>query len=261
MFERTWRTGLAAACVLGLVTAGLPAAAQEEEEASALSLEASVDWVTAYVWRGMLLVDHPVRQPSANLSYGGLSLNVWGSIDCTDINEDNGEAYRLQEVDYTISYAYSPTEGLDLDTGLIWYTFSGFDSTGEVYVSASFPCVPVVVPSVTAYYDFDEVDGWYVNGALTYGYDITEKLNLELAGGVGWGSSNYHEGYFGEAAANSLSDLLLKATLSYAVTDSVSVSAYAGYTEILKSDVERLAKAGYGDSDVLFGGLSLGVSF
>ncbi|MBN2449342.1 MAG: hypothetical protein JXR77_03070 [Lentisphaeria bacterium] len=235
--------------------------AQESGEESAISVEASVDWVTDYVWRGMLLTNNPVIQPSVTLSGYGLSLNVWGSIDVTDVNEDKGEYYHLQELDYTISYGYTPMEGIDLEVGLIWYTFSGFDSTGEVYGSVTFPCV-LLSPSLTAFYDFDEAEGWYVNAGVEHGFDITEKLNLTLSGGIGWGGEDYHGFYFGGQADHAaVSDVLVMATLSYAVTDTVSVSVYGAFSDLLDSDVNDAAKAAYGDSDIFFGGVSLGVSF
>lgn len=244
-------TGLVVAgALLGLTPRGLGG--------ETLSVGASADWVSHYVWRGMLLTDDPVVQPSVTVSAGGLSLNVWGSIDATEVNEDNGEDGRLQEVDYTLSYAASPMEGLDLEGGFVWYTFSSYDSTGEVYGKVTLPCV-LLSPSLSAYYDVDEADGWYLNAGVEHSFELSEKLSLILSGGLGWGSNNFHEYYYGETTHNSESDLLLKATLEYALTDYLTLSVYTGYSELLDGAVEREAKAAYGDSDVLFGGV--GVTF
>lgn len=225
-----------------------------------VSTAVSMDWVTHYVWRGMRLTDNPVLQPSVTVSAGGLSLNAWGSVDLTDVNEDDGESLHLQEVDYTASYGFSPVEGLDLMAGFIWYTFSGLDSTGEVFASVGLSAVPLS-PTVSVYYDIDEAEGLYANASVKHAFDITEKLNLTLSGGVGWGDAEYHEFYFGDEAHGSFSELLAKATLNYALTDSLSAYLYGGYTELLDREVDELAKAVYGDSDVLFGGVGLAFSF
>ena len=225
-----------------------------------VSIEASVDWVTAYLWHGMRITNNPVIQPSVTVSAYGISLNTWGSIDVTDVNEDNGEDYRLQEVDYTVSYSYSPMEGLDLEGGLACYTFSGFDSTREVFLTATLSKVPLS-PSLSAYYDVDEANGFYVNAGVEHGFEITKKLGLTLAGGVGWGSSKYHEYYFGDTAHDALSDAQVTATLSYAFTDYLSLSVYGGYAALINSEVRDLGDETYGNADTPFGGISIGLSF
>lgn len=226
----------------------------------ALSLDVSADFATKYVWRGQLLTDAPVIQPSATLSGYGFSANVWGNVDITDENEKNDENLNLLETDYTLSYGFTPVEGLDLEGGLIWYTFPSLDSTGEVYASVTLSAVPLS-PSLTVYYDFDEVEGFYANLAVGHTMALTEKLDFSLGASLGWGDGDYHEFYFGQPASSSLSDILLSACLDYALTERVSVSVYAAYSDFLDSDVEKLARDGYGDSDILYAGVSLGVSF
>ncbi len=225
-----------------------------------ITLETSVDWLSHYVWRGMLLTDEPVLQPSVTVSMGDLSLNVWGNIDTTDINEAGEDDFRLQEVDYSLSYAMSPMEGVDLEAGFLWYTYSSCESTGEVYGGVTFPCM-ILSPSLTAYYDVDEADGWYLNAGVEHAFAMTERLSLILSGGLGWGTNNYHEYYYGERAHSSESDMLVQATLEYAMTDYLTLRAYTGYTELLDGDVERLGRQAYGDSDVLFGGLGMSFTF
>jgi hypothetical protein len=208
----------------------------------------------------MLLTNNPVIQPSLTLSAYGFSVNVWGSVDVTDVNEDDGEGYSLQEVDYTASYSFAPMEGLELTGGFVWYSLSGLDSTGEVFGTVTLPCVPLS-PSLSVYYDIDEADGWYANVGVSHGFEITEKLGLTLSGALGYGSNNFHEYYFGEEAHGSESDVLVKASLDYAVTEALSLSIYGGYTALLDGAVKRLGEDTYGDADTVFGGVSLGFSF
>jgi uncharacterized protein (TIGR02001 family) len=247
-------TGLAAVCAVMGLTQG------SAQAGDPLSLDISADVATKYVWRGQLITDDPVLQPSATLSGYGFSANVWGNVDFTDVNETDGGSFNLREVDYTLSYGFSPSEGLDLEAGIIWYTFPGGDSTGEVYGSVCLSAVPLS-PTLAVYYDFDEVDGFYANLGVGHTFELTEKLGLSLGASLGWGDSDYHEFYFGQAASSSLSDLLLSASLDYTLTERVSVSLYVAYSDLLDSDVEALADTGYGDSDIVYGGVSLGVSF
>lgn len=249
------KVAVAAVAVVAALAGNPPAIAGD-----AVSTTVSADWVTHYVWRGMLLTDEPVVQPSLTLSACGFSLNAWGSVDVTDVNEDNGEALHLQEVDYTASYTLAPVEGLDLSGGLISYTFSGLDSTAELFASAALSSVPLS-PSLSVYYDIDEADSVYANAGLKHAFDLTERLSLTLSGGIGWGDRKYHEFYFGADAHGSFSDLLAKATVNYALTDSLSVYVYGGYTELLDGQVEDLGEDVYGAPDVLFGGAGVAFCF
>lgn len=66
--------------------------AQDVVEASA-----GVDVVSRYIWRGMSLGDASI-QPTAGLSYKGVSLSAWGSYDILNKKSD-------KEFDLTLSYS------------------------------------------------------------------------------------------------------------------------------------------------------------
>jgi uncharacterized protein (TIGR02001 family) len=238
---------------LGSATAG---------EELPFDVEVGADLFSHYVWRGMILTDDPVLQPSLTLSSCGFSANVWGSIDMTDINEDPGEDYHMQELDFTLSYDFSPVEGLDLGVGVIYYTFpgTGFDSTQEAYASVALSEVPFVTPSITAYYDFDEIEGWYVSFALDKEFELSEKLALGVGASLGFGDSDYNMGYWG-VDDSGLNDLNLSASLSYQVNDAFSIGISAGYMVLVGSDVKDAVEDGGGDTSQFFMGLSAAVAF
>lgn len=117
-------------------------AAAAEEEGCPLSFDATLDFYSAYVWRGNVINDEPVWQPGATISYsagdyGTLSVNVWQNWNVTD-NLDHKQFGGLDESDYTVSYAVD-VGPCSLEVGHIWYTFpraNGPDyahSTEEVY--------------------------------------------------------------------------------------------------------------------------------
>ena len=230
--------------------------------------EVGADIFSHYVWRGFIVTDDPVLQPSVTLSAYGFSFNVWGSIDLTDLNEDPGEDYRLQEIDYTLSYGFSPMEGLDLEAGVIHYTFPGVrdedgnnvDPTSEVYGSVALSMVPYVVPSITAYYDFDAVDGWYLSASLDSEFSLTEKLTLGLGAALGYGDRDYNTGYW-EVESSGLNDLNLSASLSYQVNDSFSVGVSAGYMVLVGSDVKDAVDDAGDDTSQFYVGISAAFAF
>lgn len=241
-----------------------------------VTLEIGTDIVSKYVWRGQLLTDDPVVQPSATVALGGLSLNVWGSADTTDINEQGdsptGPAYRFQEVDYTLSYALSPMDGLDLEAGVIYYDFpgTGLDGTNEVYASIGLSSLPLS-PTLTAYHDFDELDdSVYVSFSIGHAFALTEKLELSVGAALGWGDADYHDAYFTyedeadptqsiSAQESGFSDLSLSAGLSYAVNDHFGLALSVAYSEILDDVVESAADMTYGDSDLFT--VAIGATF
>ncbi|NOY80121.1 MAG: hypothetical protein GXP31_03855 [Kiritimatiellaeota bacterium] len=251
------------ALVLGtaVLLARTERALAQENRILPFDTEIGVDVATKYVWRGQLLTDDPVIQPSATLSWKGLSLNVWGSIDATDVNEGSGEEYRLQEVDYTLSYGFTPTEGLDLEAGFITYTFpgTGLYTTEEVYGSVSLSRLPLT-PTLAVYYDVDEVEGFYVNLSVDHTFQLTEKLALGLGAGIGWADSDYNTVYFG-VNDSGLGDVSIGASLDYAVNERVSISAHVGYTAFADDDIRDAADAGYGDSSNLVCGVNLSMTF
>lgn len=253
--ERVLVITAAAALAAGITVGGAA------EKALPVDVKVGADAVTTYVWRGQQLTDDPVFQPTATVSYGGLSLNAWGSLDMTDIHEGSGHTWRLQELDYTLAYAYTPVAGLDLQAGSVLYTFPGttVPTTAEVFSSVTLSKVPLA-PTLAVYRDIDEADGWYANAGVSHTFPLTEKLGLALGANLGWGNADYHGYYFGERW-NGASDLLLSSSLNYAVTKNLSVSLYLKYSDLVAANLREAARTTYGDANVVFSGVNATLSF
>ncbi|NQU42679.1 hypothetical protein HQ520_05295, partial [bacterium] len=176
---------------LSLMMMALGAVAQDEE--SIFSAEAGVDYNSKYIWRGQNLVDGSVIQPwiGAGVAVGPatLSASVWGNF---DIHNPGGD---LTEVDYTgdVSVDVGP---VSLSTGWIGYNFpqSGGDAefTQEVYFGVG-GTVPIpetelgVDLGATAYWDFDDGDGWYFNTSASSSIPVplgTETVGLSVDPGI-----------------------------------------------------------------------------
>lgn len=87
--------------------------AQDKVEASA-----GADVVSRYVWRGMSLGDASI-QPTAGLSYKGISLSAWGSYDFLNSKS-------AKEFDLTLSYS---TGGFNIGVTDYYFSYYGAENT------------------------------------------------------------------------------------------------------------------------------------
>jgi uncharacterized protein (TIGR02001 family) len=167
--------------LLALIAVALPALAAD------ISMNTAVN--SRYVWRGLLVNNHAVFQPDVTVAGSGFEFNVWGSMDLTD-NYNN--QFEFNEVDYTLSYNWH-TSRAEWSAGVISYVFPNTDlsSTTEAYVGVTLKHL-TFSPSVTAYYDFDEVDGLY----LEFGTAHEFENGISLGATLGYASKDYVNGYF-----------------------------------------------------------------
>ena len=237
-----------------------------QAEKSPLSFDASVDLLSAYMWRGQLLNDEPVWQPAANVGYdlgddrGIISVEVWANFDITD-NNSHRSACGLNEIDYTLSYA-KDIEDFSMEAGNIWYTFpkaNGQDyghSTEELFGRVTYNN-DIVVPSLVVYYDYAQVEGFYGLFELSKDFEIAEQITAGVFGSVGAGDDDYVDEYHGESAA--LLDFNLGASVTYAIDDNFSVGAKLVWTSLVDDDVRSATASS--DEDEVWGGLNIAAAF
>ena len=247
------------------------------------SVDAGVDLLNKYVWRGMVLSDVPVAQPSISVANSGFGINVWGNIDLDKRADGRDNAKQFNEIDYTLTYEHQ-FDALSVTGGVIHYTFPnvGLPTAGvkpgntlkdgdttEVFAGLSLPDV-IFCPAVTAYVDADEVAGGsYINFSLSHSIDlpIAEGCPLDTADfgvGVGWGSSEYNRAYFADNPnpGSGLNDV----TASVSFPIDVGAGGESGwiltptliYTSILDTDLRH----SHGEEDgSLIWGVNLGIPF
>ena len=226
---------------------------------SAASVDTDIGVYSKYIWRGQVLDDQPVVQGGVTVSStNGFYANVWGNY---SLNDGYTGVYGLNEVDYTVGYGGS-VDALDYDFGYIYYSFPNttLPSTSEIYAGVALNNLPVT-PSVYAYYDIDEANGFYVIGDLNYGKDLSEALSMEAGVSVAWASANFNQFYYGKTGS-SLSDTQLYTGLSYALSETLSLSASLSYSFYPDSSAGAASDATFdGSSDNVYGGVSLAYSF
>ncbi len=153
----------------------------------------SATFASGYLWRGILLTDGPVYQPSFTISQEQISLNLWGNMDLGDVNGLGGE---LSEVDLTLDYTRE-TEELSFSAGVAHYAFPHTGATGTSEAYAAVAGGGILNPKATLWYDFGKVKGTYLNGSISHSYPFGGDKTLDISAGIGWGDAVNNEACFG----------------------------------------------------------------
>lgn len=206
-----------------------------------------------YIWRGIVVTDESVIQPSISAGYGKLSFNVWGNVDLSD-----GQNYDvdLSEVDYTLDY--SATLGIaGFTAGAIYYTFpnTGFDATIEIYAGLSLSSP--LNPSATFYQDIHVSDGAYLLLSIAPSIPLdawSSSLDLTLSLGIGSGNNNSF--YYG-SSGGAVSDFLLGLSMPFNLSDRTSLTPSIAFINLVDNGI-RAAQAC--DDNILVG-LGFSTSF
>jgi hypothetical protein len=235
---------MAVAILLGSILNGVRAQEAEIESSApeAIAVEADFVWGSKYLFRGYKYTDDVTMFPAVSAEYMGLSLNYWGAIDVSGDSD-------FQEGDYYIDYTFSPMDLLEISAGYIYYDLptadAGDTATQEFYLGATLDTL--LSPSITGYYDFDEIDGGYI--ALGIGHDLEygsyigqEDLSISLSASLGIDFDYTSDG-------TGFNDILLGAELPFALNEYATIRGIAQYSIALS----ELDDAG-GDDEFFFGG-------
>ncbi|MCP4453207.1 MAG: hypothetical protein GY809_17230 [Planctomycetes bacterium] len=247
--------------VLGMLVVSGTASAIEE-----VAVDATLDYVGKYIWRGKVVTNDPALQPGVTVGLDKLTLGVWGSIDLTNVN---GDRNRFQEVDYYVDYtdALPDADGINYSVGAILYHFpttkGSTNATTEVYAGLGFECL--LNPTVTLYYDIDDADGFYGNAGVSHSLDISEygiaedMINsVDFAASLGVADKSYNKYYWGKSV-NATNDFVMSATLPVELCSNATLNATCSYVSLLDGSIKGGA-AGQ-NSSYVYGGIGLAVSF
>ncbi len=198
---------MTAANLLRATGLGILLAAHASQVQAQAEIGAQVDVFSSYVWRGLSLTNKPVLQPDVWVSFpaGNASITVghWANIDIgkyddpeNDISESGGlSAFNIAESNPYAEVSFG-TGKATLTGGIVAFIYpndltdtsnEGLDSesnTWEVYGTVGFD-VPLA-PELSLYYDFDEIKGAYLEGAVSHSVPLGESgKTLDLAGAAG----------------------------------------------------------------------------
>lgn len=256
-------------CVLSLTTYAEETSVPAVSDEPALGVGVSTAFMSKYIWRGQLLNDDYVMQPSVGLTYGNWSASLWGNVDMTDYHDNDWE---FTEYDWTIGYS-DKIPGVDIlsySVGAIYYYFPSLTDDGDtVEVYAGLGLDIPLSPTLTMYRDVDEIDGTYLALSVSHSIETIFELSpdmpvgMNLSASTGWGSENYNKGYWG-VNSSKMNDLTLSVGFpvvmgNWTITPSVS------YVTLLSSGVRASdwykTNSGNNDSDYVFTGITLSTSF
>jgi len=237
-----------------------------------VSVGVTADFFSKYVWRGQDLVDDWVLQPGVSVGFGGLTASFWGNLELTDENGHNGE---MSEVDLSLDYSgqYPGIDILGYSVGMIHYDFpvkGAADDTLEFYAGLSLD-VPAS-PSVTVYYDVDEVkDGTYISFGVGHSFDDVFELGhetpvgMDLSASLGWANSDYNKVYWGtkpngSAIGGKMNDLVLSVAFPFELAG-FDVAASLNYVTLVSDDIRETDAYGKGRDDMWFAGVGFSKEF
>lgn len=259
--------------LLACAAAALPLGARAEGE-DAVSATLDVPVLSAYVWRGQVLVDDPVVQPTFTVAKGGFAINWWGNFNLDD--NATGDDFEFSEHDITLSYSTTcPLTGAGVTVGVVNYDFpnvgladaegniSLVNDTREAFLTYALSEV-ILAPTLAVYYDFKEADGFYGSLGVSHSIEIAEKISLGLAASLGGADSDWGSFYFGDTGSG-LTDYSVSASLPVALTDSLTLTPgvqYAGLLEDAKDAVDASGDSLYfGDTEKVIGSVKLSYAF
>ena len=220
--------------------------------ATAAAVSAGADVVSAYVWRGITFNDEAVVQPYLDVTAeNGINLNVWGNYDVGDYGGTLTEDNEFSEIDLTVSYGFS-LDPVDITVGHIEYLFpnGGGQGTSELFISTWASLVAGLSAGVDFYYDYDELDEYYLSAGIAYDLDLPRGLGLGFGASAGYAGNRYaadgnHDFY----------DYNISLSAGFPVTDTVDLSAFIACSDTFDNNTLP-------DQDVdVYGGAGFCVNF
>lgn len=217
---------------------------------------ASVSVFSNYVWRGQKLSNSFVVQPSVSVSYDSFNFSIWSNMD-----SDYNDTFEHTETDFTLDYAFS-VEKFTFSTGYIYYGLEGAADTQEIYLSVGYD-MPLS-PTLAVYYDFDEGEGGFVVASVGHSVEVVSGISLNLGASASYDLNNKVMGYDknGDEFSN-FYNAEVSASVTIPVDKSFSIEPSVAYSFPLSNDAEDALQAinDDGDKDIIYGGLTVTLSF
>lgn len=232
-----------------------------------LNVEAELPLYSNYVWRGMNNTDDWVLQPSLSVGVLGFTAGIWGNMDLTDVNKEDG---KFRERDFTLEYGFN-LPLVELGAGIVFYEYpnASRDNTSEVYLFGT--AGVLLSPTLYIYKDVDKYKGVYWEASISYGFKVGEAVDLDLTGGLGLGSAGYISSYFSGQTSTpdtdfdaSMTDAYLRVELPYGPLPLLTITPSVTFTSLIGDGRDALDNDPTlyaGKKDHVVFGLAAGFSF
>src|SRR5262245_43967825 len=158
---------------------------------------AEMDFNSDYVWRGLLLDDGPVWQPSAWISAFGFTFTAWGNVVMTNASESAGQKSGGLTLTYDCDW-----EKLKIEAALDAYTgrqSSDFEArnTMEASLKLSFPAGPLRIFTTHAFDVLAYRGSYFGEAGLQYERQVTKSAEFAISVRSGWASAKFNDLYIG----------------------------------------------------------------
>jgi len=212
---------------------------------------AALSLFNRYVFRGYELgAENGVIQPSVTVTTRGFTLSFWGNIDVEEgatpsFVPDRPGHGSFNEAD--ISLSYTRTVGrFEATAGWIYYGTKYATETQEVWLSLSYDTIGK--PTLTVYRDVGSYPGTYISLSLSQSLPLGKSVNLDLGASAGyfagtddsWGTYDSDDGAYTGERYHGFHDGMLKAGLTIALGEGLSVQPMIQYYFPLSSTARRV---------------------
>lgn len=244
---------LALLVILIIVFINIPAMAQDDNYE--VWFEADNTFNSKYVWRGIVLNDDWVWQPSTTLGLGLFSFNVWANMDLAGEYDQ-----KMTEVDFTLDFSWS-WDNISYSIGGMYYLYPEEDIDPSMELYAIVGIDTVLLPTVSFYRDVREGDGSYTSIGISQGFpDILQpsddiSLSADIWASIGYGSENHNDFNYGVAEA-ALADITVGASLSTAIGENWTITGSLNYSNLPDSEIGDSQE----DDSTFWGGASITLS-
>jgi hypothetical protein len=151
---------------------------------------------------------------------------------------------------------------VDLSVGFTYYTFPnhGAEETSEFNVGVSTELAYGIGVGLTYFYDFDLIDGGYLEFETTKSFEMNDQLNIDLSAGVSWSFDYNQERPPGsDGRLDGFNHWFVKAAAPWNFYEDFTLTPYVKYINV-SNDFETEIDTGASD-DHFFGGISLAYKF
>jgi len=260
--------------LLGAAVLAVVASASARTARAQATVGADLGLFSGYVWRGVSLTNRPVGQPNVYVAFpaGNASVTVggWANVDlgryddADDFSQSGGvSSLNLSEFDPWAEVSV-PVGKATLTGGVVGYLFpNDFGVTDDFNTWEVYGKVGLGVqlsPKLAVYYDFDKVNGAYIEGSVGHSVPLgTVSLNLGALAGLSAGQA---ESDSPDEINNFFENGFTHLDLSAGVPISAGIFSITPVVHFLVNGDEITKLTSPGDeSDVkLWGGLTIGWS-
>ncbi len=232
------------------------------------SVSSSASASSAYLFRGVPRVDAPVIQGDLDVSVsdidgGTYRVYTWVNVDGSNNTGDGvfprNNGGEITEIDFAPEYSREFV-GWTGAVGLTSYQFPrgvGI-STNELYASATLD--GPLSPTFIANYDFDAVNGLYLQAGLSQEWLVGEDLDVDAGISVGFADSDQGRFYWGDHSSG-LSHIEAVVRLSHAYDEHITLFVEGHGASIVDNDYEDALDLMHIDSDNLWVTVGASVGF